>query len=289
MGGSLEVARRERRQRSRSMSRAMRTRSIEPSTDQILAYCADEPGRARLPRGRRASRHAATSRHSSVTDGALQALCHLGTNVVPSGEGCGAFAELASRVVAADADRRGEARSASSGSAARRKLGRRARTGPASPSTSPASRPSRGRPGSARRPSTDLDLLVPACARAHQEELGVDPLRRDANGFRWRTRVADRGGALVALGRGRRDPVQGRGVRVDADRGAAPAGLGRSTRPPTAATRPGRSATCSGCCSRDVPAVCLFVRAENDAGDPALRDGRHAARPRLPERAPLSA
>jgi len=35
----------------------------------------------------------------------------------------------------------------------------------------------------------DLDLLVPACARAHHEELGVDPLRRDPNGFRWRTRA----------------------------------------------------------------------------------------------------
>src|SRR5205814_9622898 len=35
----------------------------------------------------------------------------------------------------------------------------------------------------------DLELLVPACALAHEEELGVDPLRRDANGFRWRTQA----------------------------------------------------------------------------------------------------
>src|SRR5262252_1988707 len=34
----------------------------------------------------------------------------------------------------------------------------------------------------------DLELLVPACAAAHQEEIGVDPLSRDAEGFRWRTR-----------------------------------------------------------------------------------------------------
>ena len=41
------------------------------------------------------------------------------------------------------------------------------------------------------RPATraDVDVLVPACAQAHFEELGVDPLRRDPNGFRWRTRV----------------------------------------------------------------------------------------------------
>jgi predicted GNAT family acetyltransferase len=35
----------------------------------------------------------------------------------------------------------------------------------------------------------DLDLLLPACAAAHHEELGVDPLRRDPDGFRWRTRT----------------------------------------------------------------------------------------------------
>ena len=35
----------------------------------------------------------------------------------------------------------------------------------------------------------DLELLVPACARTHLEEIGVNPLRRDAEGFRWRTRT----------------------------------------------------------------------------------------------------
>ena len=34
----------------------------------------------------------------------------------------------------------------------------------------------------------DLDLLVPACAAAHREEIGIDPLVRDPYGFRWRTR-----------------------------------------------------------------------------------------------------
>ena len=33
----------------------------------------------------------------------------------------------------------------------------------------------------------DLDLLVPACALTHEEELGVDPLQRDPVGFRRRT------------------------------------------------------------------------------------------------------
>jgi predicted GNAT family acetyltransferase len=30
---------------------------------------------------------------------------------------------------------------------------------------------------------------VPACALAHEGELGVDPLQRDPDGFRWRTRA----------------------------------------------------------------------------------------------------
>src|SRR5437899_3043043 len=29
--------------------------------------------------------------------------------------------------------------------------------------------------------------LLPACAAAHELELGLDPLARDADGFRWRT------------------------------------------------------------------------------------------------------
>ena len=50
-------------------------------------------------------------------------------------------------------------------------------------------RRSRARPACARRTLDDLDLLVPACAAAHEVELGIDPLARDADGFRWRTRT----------------------------------------------------------------------------------------------------
>ena len=35
----------------------------------------------------------------------------------------------------------------------------------------------------------DLDLLVPACAAAHEDEIGIDPLVDDLDGFRWRTRA----------------------------------------------------------------------------------------------------
>jgi len=35
--------------------------------------------------------------------------------------------------------------------------------------------------------AADLDVLLPACAAAHAEEIGIDPLTRDPDGFRWRT------------------------------------------------------------------------------------------------------
>ena len=34
----------------------------------------------------------------------------------------------------------------------------------------------------------DLDQLVPACAAMHKEEVGIDPLERDAAGYRERIR-----------------------------------------------------------------------------------------------------
>ena len=40
------------------------------------------------------------------------------------------------------------------------------------------------------RAATDRDfpLLLPACSAAHEEEIGIDPMARDPEGFRWRTR-----------------------------------------------------------------------------------------------------
>ena len=34
----------------------------------------------------------------------------------------------------------------------------------------------------------DLERLLPACAAAHELELGIDPRKRDEEGFRWRVR-----------------------------------------------------------------------------------------------------
>ena len=49
--------------------------------------------------------------------------------------------------------------------------------------------PEPGETGLRAATARDLELLVPACAEAHREEIGIDPLRRDPEGFRWRTRA----------------------------------------------------------------------------------------------------
>src|SRR5262249_61454190 len=48
--------------------------------------------------------------------------------------------------------------------------------------------PEAGEAGSRPARVLALVLLVAACGAAPREEMGVDPLRRDAEGFRWRTR-----------------------------------------------------------------------------------------------------
>ena len=40
----------------------------------------------------------------------------------------------------------------------------------------------------------DLDVLVPTCAKHHLEEVGLDPMRADPDGYRWRTRAQIEGG-----------------------------------------------------------------------------------------------
>jgi hypothetical protein len=113
----------------------------------------------------------------------------------------------------------------------------------------------------------DLDVLMPACAAAHEQELGMDPLRRDADGFRWRTRsqIEDERSWLwlqdgVILFKAEAsawtpDAVQLQQVWVDPD--VRRQGYGAR----------GLADLCRLLLER-VPTVCLFVRAEND---PAIR------------------
>ena len=207
---------------------------VEPRrSSQILAFCAEDPvervfledvARRGLGRFSAASRTTAGSRRSA-------------TSARTSSRPATAAARSPTRASRAGARMLiGERARRRASSGRRRGDGCRARatTGPASRSTRSRRRRSRARRACARRTLDDLELLVPACALAHEEELGVDPLAARPRRLPLAHAGADRGGALVALGGGRRDPLQGRGLGVDAVGGAAPAGLGRP-----AGARPG--------------------------------------------------
>jgi RimJ/RimL family protein N-acetyltransferase len=161
-------------------------RAVTPTRDQILAFCAEAPiERVFLEDIARRG----LGRFSAVQDGGrLAALCHVGANVVPSGRGCGTFADAAVR---------GQARMiiGEEGAvdelweAARRKLPRARDDRPGQPVYALEEPPGPGETGLREARAADLELLVPACATAHLEEIGIDPLRRDPEGFRWRTRA----------------------------------------------------------------------------------------------------
>jgi ribosomal protein S18 acetylase RimI-like enzyme len=158
---------------------------IEPKRDQILRFCAQDPvERVFLEDVARR----ALGRFVAVPDGKeLRALCHVGVNVVPSGEGCEAFA----REVARAAPRMliGEARAATElWAAAEHVLPRPREDRPDQPVFVIRERPPAGGTGLRAARLDDLERLLPACAAAHEQELGVDPLDRDVDGFRWRTR-----------------------------------------------------------------------------------------------------
>jgi ribosomal protein S18 acetylase RimI-like enzyme len=160
---------------------------VEPGLDRVLEFCSRDPvERVFLEDVARRG----LGRFVAVADpnGALRALCHVGANLVPSGEGCAAFADAAarggSRMIIGEQRAVGELWEAS---AARLPEPRDDR--PGQPVYVIDEPPPPGDTGlrSARR--SDADRLLPACAAAHREELGIDPLQRDAEGFRWRTRM----------------------------------------------------------------------------------------------------
>jgi ribosomal protein S18 acetylase RimI-like enzyme len=164
---------------------------VEPTLAQVLAFCAADPvervfledvARRRLGRFRAVER-----------DDALQALCHLGTNIVPSGRGCDAFADAAARgrprMIIGDETAVGELWSAGS-----QRLAAPREDRPGQPVYSLEDPPPAGGTGLRAATLDDLELLVPACAAAHREEIGTDPLERDPDGFRWRPRAQIEGG-----------------------------------------------------------------------------------------------
>jgi hypothetical protein len=158
---------------------------VEPPLAEILRYCAEDPvERVFLEDVARRG----LGRFTGIEeDGRLVALCHSGVNVVPSGRGCGAFADVAVRARARMLI--GEQGAVTElWEAARRRLPAAREDRPGQPVYSISTPPEPGGTGLRAATLDDVDLLVPACALAHEGELGIDPLRIDADGFRWRTR-----------------------------------------------------------------------------------------------------
>jgi hypothetical protein len=237
---------------------------IEPSRDQILGYCAEDPvERVFLEDVARRG----LGRFTGVEgEDGLVALCHTGANVVPSGRNCSVFADVAVRARARMLI--GEERAVSElWDAARRRLPRPREDRPGQPVYSTSATPEPG--GTRLRAATvaDLELLLPACAKAHEVELGIDPLERDADGFRWRTRAqieegrswiwAEGGLILFKAEASAWTPAAVQLQQVWTDPEAR--GAGNATR--------GMRDLIRLLLAR-VPRVCLFVRADNE---PAIR------------------
>ena len=242
----------------------MRQRIVEPKAVQILRFCAEDPVERVFLED--VARRGLGRFLGVLEDGELEALCHVGVNVVPSGRGCDAFA----RDVARAAPRMliGETEAVSElWAAARTRMPRPREDRPGQPVYRLDEPPEDA--GTGLRPATtdDLELLVPACALAHEQEIGVDPLRRDADGFRWRTRAQieegrswlwEEDGVILFKAEASAwtpSAVQLQQVWVD------PAVRGR---------RNGERGLRDLCrlLLREVPTVCLFVRADNV---PAIR------------------
>jgi uncharacterized protein len=159
---------------------------LEPRLDQVLAFCAEDPvERVFLEDVARRG----LGRFTAVEDdGGLKALCHVGANVVPSGERCEEFAgvtvEGRARMII------GEEHAVSAlWAAARHDMGEPREDRPGQPVYVLDEPPQPGETGLRSATPDDFELLLPASAEAHAVELGVDPLRRDPDGFRWRTRA----------------------------------------------------------------------------------------------------
>jgi len=158
---------------------------VVPSQRQVLDFCAREPLErvfledvARRGLGRFVAVEGA--------DRALTDLCHIGTNLVPSGPACGVFADAAaegrSRMLIGEA-----AAVTALWDAARDRLPEPREDRPGQPVYAIEEPPAPGDTGLRAATPADFDRLLPACAAAHELELGIDPLAADAEGFRWRT------------------------------------------------------------------------------------------------------
>jgi uncharacterized protein len=158
---------------------------MEPGLDRILEFCGEDPvERVFLEDVARRG----LGRFSAFADnGRLTALCHVGANVVPSGRKCDRFAAVTAR---------GRARMIIGDERAVSELWEEVALRmpeprddrPGQPVYVIDEPPEPGHTGLRAATDRDYELLLPACAAAHEEEIGIDPMARDPDGFRWRTR-----------------------------------------------------------------------------------------------------
>jgi uncharacterized protein len=239
-------------------------RAIAPTLEQILAFCALDPVERVFLEDiarRGLGRFSALER-----GGRLISLCHVGANIVPSGEGCAFFADAAvrgqARMIIGEERAVGEL-----WDEARERMPAPRDDRPGQPVYALREPPGPGETGLRLATLDDLELLVPACAAAHCEEIGIDPLRRDPEGFRWRTRAQiEDGRSWLWL----EDGV----IRFKAEASAwtpSAVQLQQVWVDPAARNRGYAKRALRDLCRlllARVPAVCLFVRPENA---PAIR------------------
>jgi uncharacterized protein len=158
----------------------------DPPLARVLEFCAEDPVERVFLED--VARRGLGRFEAMEENGRLTALCHVGANVVPSGAGCSVFARAAARgkprMIIGD-----ELAVDELWEVARHRMARPRVDRPGQPVYVIEEPPPPGDTGLRVATAHDLELLVPACARTHLEEIGVNPLRRDAEGFRWRTRA----------------------------------------------------------------------------------------------------
>jgi hypothetical protein len=157
-----------------------------PRLSQILEFCAEDPiERVFLADVARRG----LGRFAALRDGGrIVAICHVGANLVPSGEGTDAFADLAARAGARMLV--GEETAVSElWEAAREHLPEPLEDRPGQPVYVLEEAPAPGESNLRPARMEDLGSLVRASAAAYLEEVGVDAYRRDPALFEWRTRV----------------------------------------------------------------------------------------------------
>jgi uncharacterized protein len=233
----------------------------DPPLASVLAFCADDPvERVFLEDVARRG----LGRFEAVEEnGRLTALCHVGANVVPSGAGCSVFARAAARgnprMIIGDERAVDEL-----WDVARHRMARPRADRPGQPVYVIEEPPDPGDTELRAATVGDLELLVPACARTHLEEIGVNPLRRDAEGFRWRTRAQIEEGRSWLW-------EKGGTILFKAEASAWTPGAIQIQQVWVDPEVRGRKYAQRGMCDlvrlllERVPRVCLFVRAENAA------------------------